>query len=118
MWNGFGDLAMIRHKLDVLPNIARPKAVTDPRSSTTRLGTLIVADTHEEADRRRRAWQAERGVDDAGLAMRLTWGDRDEVAEQAAAFLDAGLHGLLFNMPAGSPADDVARTGQALATLR
>jgi hypothetical protein len=50
--------------------------------------------------------------------MRLTWGDSDEVAEQATTFLDAGLQGLLFNMPAGSSADDVARAGEALSTLR
>jgi hypothetical protein len=84
----------------------------------TRLGTLIVADAHEEADRRRREWQAAHGVGDGSLAMRLTWGDRNEVAEQASAFLDTGLQGLLFNMPAGSSPDDVSRAGEALSALR
>ena len=118
MWNGFGDLAMVRHKLEVLSEHCATEGRHRSEILATRLGTVIVADTHEEAERRRRAWQAERGVDDAGLPMRLTWGDRDEVAEQATAFLDAGLQGLLFNMPAGSSADDVARAGGALATLR
>jgi F420-dependent oxidoreductase-like protein len=118
LWNGFGDVAMIRHKLDVLTEHCAAEGRDRADIVATRLGTLIVADTHEEADRRRREWQAERGVGDEGLAMRLTWGDRAEVAEQARAFLDAGLEGLLFNMPAGSSADDVLLAGEALSALR
>ena len=118
MWNGFGDIAMIRHKLDVLSEHCATEGRDRSEIVATRLGTLIVADTHDEADRRRRAWQADRDVDDEGLAMRLTWGDRTEVAEQASAFLDAGLQGVLFNMPAGSSPDDVSRAGEALSALR
>jgi F420-dependent oxidoreductase-like protein len=118
MWNGFGDIAMIRHKLDVLSEHCATEGRDRSEIVATRLGTLIVADTHEEADRRRRAWQSDRNVDDEGLAMRLTWGDRAEVAEQASAFLASGLQGLLFNMPAGSSPDDVSRAGEALSTLR
>ena len=118
MWNGFGDVATIRHKLDVLEEHC--EAVGRDRSEivATRLGTLIVGETAEDADRRRRAWQEARGVDDAGLAMRLIWGDRAAVAEQARAFLDAGLQGLIFNMPAGSTVEDVLRAGEALSPLR
>jgi len=118
MWNGFGDLSMIRHKLDVLAEHCANEGRDRSEIVATRLGTLIVADTHEDADRRRREWQAANNVDDAGLAMRLTWGDRAEVAEQAAGFLDAGLQGVLFNMPPGSPPEDVARAGEALSALR
>jgi len=118
MWNGFGDIGMIGHKLDVLSEHCATEGRDRSEIVATRLGTLIVADTHDEADRRRRAWQADRDVDDEGLAMRLTWGDRTEVAEQASAFLDAGLQGVLFNMPAGSSPDDVSRAGEALSALR
>jgi len=118
MWNGFGDIAMIRHKLDVLSEHCATEGRDRSEIVATRLGTLIVADTHEEADRRRRAWQSDRNVDDEGLGMRLTWGDRAEVAEQASSFLEAGLQGLLFNMPAGSSPDDASRAGEALSTLR
>jgi alkanesulfonate monooxygenase SsuD/methylene tetrahydromethanopterin reductase-like flavin-dependent oxidoreductase (luciferase family) len=118
MWNGFGDIPMIRHKLDVLSEHCATEGRDRSELVATRLGTLIVADTHDEADRRRREWQADRNVDDDGLAMRLTWGDRAEVAEQASAFLEAGLQGVLFNMPAGSPPEDVSRAGEALSTLR
>ena len=118
MWNGFGDVATIRHKLDVLEEHCASIGRDRSEIVATRLGTLIVGETAEDADRRRRAWQEARGVDDAGLAMRLIWGDRAGVAEQAQAFLDAGLQGLIFNMPAGSPVEDVLRAGDALSTLR
>jgi hypothetical protein len=84
----------------------------------TRLGTLIVGEDADDAMRRRRAWQEARGVDDDSVAMRLTWGDAEAVAEQARGFLDVGLDGLLFNMPAGSSVNDVARAGAALAMVR
>jgi F420-dependent oxidoreductase-like protein len=118
MWNGFGDIAMVRRKLDVLEAHCEAEGRARSEILTTRLGTLIVADTMEEADRRRRAWQESRGVDDEGLAMRLVWGDRDTVADRAQALLDAGLQGLIFNMPAGSRPEDVTRAGEALGTLR
>ncbi|MGZ4148978.1 MAG: hypothetical protein ACXVQJ_02940, partial [Actinomycetota bacterium] len=79
---------------------------------------LIVGEDAQDATRRRRAWQEARGVDDDSVAMRLTWGDAAAVAEQARAFLDAGLDGLIFNMPAGSTVEDVRRAGAALAALR
>ena len=118
MWNGFGDIAMVRHKLEVLSEHCANEGRDRSEIVATRLGTLIVGDTHEDADRRRPSLAGERDVDDAGLAMRLTWGDRDEVAEQASAFLDAGLQGVLFNMPPGTPPEDVARAGEALSALR
>lgn len=118
MWNGFGDVDTIRHKLDVLAAHCETEGRDRADVLATRLGTLIVADTMQEADRRRRAWQEARGVPDDTLDMRLVWGDPDTVAERAQAFLDAGLQGLLFNMPAGSSAEDVARAGATLDTLR
>jgi F420-dependent oxidoreductase-like protein len=118
MWNGFGDVETIRHKLDVLEQHCADVGRDRSEIVATRLGTLIVADTMDEADERRRAWQQDRGVPDDGLEMRLVWGDADAVAEKAKVFLDAGLQGLIFNMPAGSSAEDVARAGAALDRLR
>ena len=85
---------------------------------TTRLGTLIVAETMAEAERRKRVWQEQRGVPDESVGARLWWGDADAIAGQAKAMLDVGLGGLLFNMPSGSSPDDVRLAGEALATLR
>ena len=119
MWNGFGDVDMIRHKLDVLRGHCDAVGRDFDQIVTTRLGTMIVAETADEADRLRRTWQEERGVDDASLGMRLTWGDVEGVREQARTLLEAtGLGGLLFNMPAGSSVEQVAMAGEALAGLR
>jgi F420-dependent oxidoreductase-like protein len=117
MWNGFGDLETIRHKLDVLERHCEAEGRDRSEIVATRLGTLIVGETMEDADRRRRAWQEARGVEDDGLAMRLIWGDGAAVSEQAQGFLDSGLQGLIFNMPSGSTVEDVHRAGEALAML-
>ena len=81
---------------------------------TTRLGTMIVAPTKEEAERRRLAWMAAHGVDEATLAARLIWGDPHGVGDMAQRFVDAGLDGLIFNMPAGTSPEDVALAGATL----
>jgi hypothetical protein len=85
---------------------------------TTRLGTLIVAETMANAERRKRDRQEERGIPDGSIGARLWWGDVDAIRGQAKAMLDVGLGGLLFNMPAGSSPEDVRLAGEALAPLR
>jgi F420-dependent oxidoreductase-like protein len=114
MWNGFGDPQTIRHKAEVLAKHCRDIGRDPSQIVKTRLGTLIIASTKEEAERRKNAWQREKGVDDAGLAMRLVWGDPEMVGDAAQRFFDAGLDGLIFNMPTGSTPEDVALAGQTL----
>jgi F420-dependent oxidoreductase-like protein len=114
MWNGFGDVPTIRRKLDVLDAHCRDVGRNPAEITTTRLGTLIVAPTLEQADRRRNAWQRGHAIDDADIRARLVWGDPEVAGERAREFLDAGLDGLIFNMPSGSDPDDVAFAGRAL----
>jgi F420-dependent oxidoreductase-like protein len=114
MWNGFGDVPTIKHKLEVLAGHCADVGRDSSDIVKTRLGTIIVAPTAEEAERRKAAWQSNRGVDDASIAARLTWGDPDTIAERVRPFLEAGLDGLIFNMPTGSTVEDVARAGHAL----
>ena len=118
MWNGFGDPAMVRHKLEVLREHCDAVGRDPAEIVTTRLGTLIVAQTMAEAERRRHEWQEQRGVPDESVEARLWWGDPDAIRGQAKAMLDVGLGGLLFNMPAGSSPEDVRLAGETLATLR
>ena len=119
MWNGFGDASTIRHKLEVLREHCEALGRDPTDILTTRLGTMIVAESADEAERLRRSWQQEKDVDDESLRARLTWGDVDGVREQAGALLEeTGLGGLLFNMPAGSTVEQVAMAGEALAKLR
>jgi F420-dependent oxidoreductase-like protein len=114
MWNGFGDPETIRHKLAVLAEHCVEVGRDISEIVTTRLGTLIISPTKEEAERRKDAWQREKGVDEASLAMRLVWGDPEMVVEAAQRFFDAGLDGLLFNMPTGSTPEHVALAGRTL----
>ena len=116
MWNGFGDVPTIRHKLDVLERHCADVGRDPAGIVKTRLGTLVVAASMDDADRRKAAWQADKGVDDASIGMRLTWGDPDSIGERVRPFLDAGLDGLIFNMPVGSTPEDVDRAGRALRT--
>jgi F420-dependent oxidoreductase-like protein len=80
----------------------------------TRLGTLAIAETHEEAQRRLAAWPERANLDPERLKMALTLGDPDEVGEQVRALLDAGLEGLVFHMPNPYDLDAVALAGETL----
>jgi len=114
MWNGFGDPAMVRHKLDVLEAHCRDIGRDPSEIVSTRLGTIAVCATHEEADRRAAALAATRGLTDDRLRQNLIWGTPDDVAAQVRPFLDVGLGGLIFNLPSGSMPHDVALAGRAL----
>src|SRR2546422_4870916 len=75
MWNGFGDAATIQHKLEVLREHCDTVGRDPGQIVTTRLGTLIVAETMAEAERRKRAWQEQRGIAEESIGARLWWGD-------------------------------------------
>jgi len=120
--NVFGDATRIRHLMEVLDGHCAALG-RDPKSITrTRLGTLILGHSHDDAIARRNAAFASRGIDwdslppaaQADVAARFTIGDPDEVAEQAQALLDAGLDGLIFNLPTAQNLDDVAFAGEVL----
>ena len=81
--NLFGDVATVRHKLDVLDRHC-DEVGRDPADITkTRLGTITTMDP-------------------------------DELCEEAQAFFDTGLDGLVFNMPNAHELEPVAAAGQAL----
>jgi F420-dependent oxidoreductase-like protein len=112
--NLFGDVATIRHKLEVLARhcdaIGR-----DPATITkTRLGGLVIADTPEEADRKGREMAAARGMDEERYRGYVVAGDPDGVCEQVGAYLDAGLDGLIFNMHDAQDLEPIALAGATL----
>ena len=95
--NFFGDVDTIRHKLSVL-EAACEKIGRDPAEITkTRLGALVIADSAAGAARKEQQL-VERGLPAARLATAVK-GDPGHVLEQVDAFLEAGLDGLLFNLP-------------------
>jgi len=114
MWNGFGSPDDLRHKVAVIERHCADVGRDPAEIVKTRLGTLALAETPEEARRLRDDFQRRRGLEDAAVDAGLTWGTPDLVAEKVAAYLDAGMDGLIFNLPPGSTPDDVTRAGSFL----
>ena len=114
MWNGFGDPETVRHKIRVLSDHCADVGRDPSEIIKTRLGTLFVATTQEEATARREEFKARRGVGDAELPSMFTCGVPEEVGDAVQTFIDAGLDGLIFNMPPGSTPEEVERAGRAL----
>ena len=114
MWNGFGDPTAIKHKVEVLAEHCRDVGRDPADIVKTRLGTLVVTATKEESDARREEFKKMRGIDDAMLPSMFTCGTADEVGDAVQSFFDAGLDGLIFNMPPGSTPDMVELAGNAL----
>ena len=114
--NFFGDPDRIRHLVGVLEGHCE-RFDRDPAEITkTRLGTIVVAPTAEEAQRK-----AENNPQNEHVPpdRRRTWvvGDPDGVAEQCSALLDAGLDGLIFNTPYVYEPESVQLIGETLAPL-
>jgi F420-dependent oxidoreductase-like protein len=115
--NIFGDLETVRHKLEVLERHC-VEVGRDPAEITkTRLGGLAIAPTMEEAERIGTEAAARRGSDLESYRAYALVGDPDTVREQAQAYLDAGLDGLVFNMPNAHELEPVRLAGETLTSL-
>lgn len=112
--NVFGDPGRIRHLMDVLDAHCADLGRDPAEITRTRLGTLAIAETHEEAERRIASWPDRTSLDPERLKAVLTLGDPDEVAEQVQALLDAGIEGFVFNLPNPQDLDSVALAGETL----
>ncbi|MGD1051858.1 MAG: LLM class F420-dependent oxidoreductase [Solirubrobacteraceae bacterium] len=113
--NLFGDLPTIRHKLEVLERHCEAIG-RDPATITkTRLGTLVIAPSAQQARTRGEELAAERGIDAERFKASVMVGDPDSVGEQVGAFLDAGLDGLIFNMDGVAQLEPVRLAGRTLA---
>lgn len=83
----------------------------------TRLGGVVIAPTHEAAQRTLRAVASHAGMPADRLRAMITVGDPDTVAEQASELLDAGFDGLVFNMPNVHELKKLALLGSTLSPL-
>jgi F420-dependent oxidoreductase-like protein len=108
--NVSGDLDTVRHKLNVLrahcDDIGRDPA----EIMTTRLGSLFLADSATQADETRSMLA---GLAGAEFVDACTIGTEDQIVEQVAAILDAGIEEPIFNLPFAAP-DVVGRVGKLL----
>ena len=114
--NFFGDVDRIKHLIGVLEGHCE-RLDRDPAEITkTRLGTVIVRPTQDEADALFERIRETSGMPAERLA---TWivGDPDTVAERCSALLDAGLDGLIFNTPQAHDLESVQLIGETLGPL-
>jgi F420-dependent oxidoreductase-like protein len=114
--NFFGDPDRMRHLIGVLEAHCE-RLGRDPAEITkTRLGTVIIADTQEEAERRLEVLRERAGIPPERLATFLV-GDPGTVAEKVSELIDAGTEGLIFNSPHVHEPETVQLLGETLAPL-
>jgi alkanesulfonate monooxygenase SsuD/methylene tetrahydromethanopterin reductase-like flavin-dependent oxidoreductase (luciferase family) len=112
--NLFGDADTMRHKLEVLARHCDDVG-RDPTTITkTRLGTLVIGATADEAKRKADELRTARPMDEGRFNAMVTAGDPDAVAEQVGALLATGLDGLVFNMPDAHDLETVSLAGKTL----
>ena len=114
--NFFGDADRIKHLVGVLEGHCE-RLGRDPSEITkTRLGTVLVMPTQDEADALFQRIAEGSGLPTERLA---TWivGDPDTVAERCSELLDAGLDALIFNSPQAHDLEAVELIGNTLGPL-
>jgi F420-dependent oxidoreductase-like protein len=114
--NFFGDADRIRHLIGVLEGHCERLGRDPAEITTTRLGTIIIAPTQEEADAKLERLAQATGMDPDRRAMVLA-GDPDTVAEKTSELLESGIDGLIFNSPEVHDLETVQLLGETLGPL-
>lgn len=110
--NVFGDVERIKHLMSVIDGHCETVGRDPSEITRTKLATLLIAETHEEAAA---AADALRGPMGERFDAMVLFGDPDGIAEQLAAHRDAGLDGVIVNMPQVGDLEKVALAGKTLA---
>ena len=113
--NFFGDVATIRHKLDVLDRCCEEIGRDPGEITKTRLGAVVIAPTSAEAERKLKQVTAMRNLDPERVRTSFIVGDPDSVAEQVDAFMEAGLDGMLISLPDAHDIETVELAARTLA---
>ncbi|MGZ4127924.1 MAG: LLM class F420-dependent oxidoreductase [Actinomycetota bacterium] len=111
--NIFGDAETIKHKMEVLDAHCADVGRDPAEITRTALKTLMIGRTAEEASQKSDGYRARLGEERfrvVGIA-----GDPDAVRAQVQQQLDAGLNGIIVNLPDAYDLDTVALAGDALA---
>jgi F420-dependent oxidoreductase-like protein len=113
--NLFGDLDTIGHKLSVLERHCADVGRDPAEITKTKLTTLVVGRTVEEARATAEGISRHRGDMAAAFLASAVVGDAEAVVEQVAAHREAGLDGLIFNLPEIRDLDQVRLAGETVA---
>jgi len=114
--NFFGDVERIKHLVGVLEGHCERLGRDINEIAKTRLGTVLVRPTHDEAKAAFEHIAQTYGLPADRLA---TWivGDPDTVGERCSKLLDAGLDALIFNSPEVHNLEIVQLIGETLSPL-
>jgi F420-dependent oxidoreductase-like protein len=110
MCNIHGSPATIRRRLDILGKHCEEVGRDPAAITTSRRGSLILAETTDEAERVSKLIRDAAGPE---FDEQFTVGTEDQVLEAVAELIDAGLDLLIFDMAYAS-ADQVRRMGELL----
>lgn len=115
--NLFGDQETIRHKIEVLERHCATVGRDPGEITKTRLGGIVIAKTTAEAEKKAQRLAKVRNMDETRLRAYAAIGDPDTVAAQIRDYLDAGLDGMIFNMPDADDLEIVALAGETLSKV-
>jgi alkanesulfonate monooxygenase SsuD/methylene tetrahydromethanopterin reductase-like flavin-dependent oxidoreductase (luciferase family) len=114
--NFFGDLERVKHLLSVLEGHCERLGRDMGEITKTRMGTLFIGATHEEAIAKVDAAVAA-GADEERLRAMAFIGDPGEVSAQVQELLDAGLDGVTLSMADVHDLETVALAGETLGAV-
>jgi len=112
MSNVFGGPDTLRKNVEILHNHCADVGRNPSEVKITRLGSLFLARSADEAQQLREGVAGAMGEEWAREAA--TFGDADDVGEQVQALVEAGAQELIFNLPLANDADDVTAAGEVL----
>jgi F420-dependent oxidoreductase-like protein len=121
--NVFGDATSVTRSMKVLDEHCERLGRDPGEICRTRLGTLVLGRTVEEATAKICARFGVSKLTDLPtdlqerVRMTMIVGNADTVAEKVTGLLDAGLDGLIFNLPDADNLDSVALAGEILRPL-
>ncbi len=121
--NVFGDATQVRHLMGVLDEHCATLGRDPSEICRTRLGTLIVGETMEAAQAKLSERLGGATIDQLPADMQarvkgmFIVGDADEVGAKVQELLDAGLDGIVVNMPDAHNLESVALAGSTLSKI-
>jgi len=112
--NFFGDPATVRAKLGILRAHCEREGRDPAELTNTTLLTVVIGATGADAERKGAEIRARRGLDEATYHATHIAGDPGQVGDQLAAYFDAGLDGVIVNVPDAHDPETVALVGRTL----
>lgn len=121
--NVFGPVSKVRTLMSILDEHCSVLGRDPATICRTRLSTLVLADTKEQAESMVTGRFGAKKIVDlpedlrTQIARMTTYGSTESVSEEIQDLLDAGLTGHIFNLPAAHDIESVHRAGEVLAPL-